>query len=35
MHIQRQVAVTDDLIDLVAFRLYSFREEEIAVYQAR
>lgn len=35
LYVQRQVAVTDDLIDLVAFRLYSLRDEEIASYQER
>lgn len=33
--LRRQTAVTDELIDLVAFRLCSLREEEVARYQDR
>lgn len=34
-HLFRQEIVTDELIDLIAFRLYSLRDEEIAAYQDR
>lgn len=33
--LRREVAVTDELIDLVAFRLYSLTSDEIARYQKR
>lgn len=33
--LQRQRAVTDDLIDLIAFRLFSLTHDEIATYQSR
>lgn len=35
LQIQRQIAVTDELIDLVAFRLYSLTNDEIERYQKR
>jgi hypothetical protein len=35
VHIRRQTAVTDELIDLVSFQLYSLSDDEIAAYQAR
>ncbi len=33
--VRRQTAVTDELIDLIAFRLCSLTNEEIATYQSR
>ncbi len=33
--LRRQVAVTDELLDLIAFRLYSLTSDEIEAYQGR